>query len=82
MQQQQIELNDSERELLVWLGEAAFSPYGECHGPALDALIAKGLAELVSDEEVRSKAPGCFIAKGEGLMYRAVRLTSSGRAQL
>jgi hypothetical protein len=78
----QIELNSTERRLLQWLGEAPFSPYGGCYGSALDALMAKGLAELVSDEEVQSSAPSCFIAKGQGLMYRAVRLTDSGRAQL
>lgn len=78
----QIELNASERDLLKWLSEAEFSQYGECHGPTLDALMAKGLAEIVSDDELQSKAPACFIAKGTGPMYRAVRLTGLGRVQL
>lgn len=71
------ELSPEERDLLTWLGEEEFSQYGECHGAALDALIAKGLAQ---------RHPGTgrnntFIAKGDGPMFEAVSLTEAGVAR-
>jgi len=70
-------LSNSERDLLRWLGKEDFSQYGECYGRDLDALVAKGLAQV--------HAPGehqVFIAKGSGPMFRAVSLTDAGVAAL
>lgn len=72
------ELVAGERDLLEWLGKEDFSQYGECHGRALDGLIAKGLAQVHGAEEHQSG----FIARGSGGMYRAVSLTEAGRAAL
>lgn len=71
-------LSDSETDLLRWLGTENFSQYGECYGKDLDGLIAKGLAEVHGPGEHQ----GGFIAKGTGMMYRAVSLTEAGRAEL
>jgi hypothetical protein len=71
-----------ERELLTWLGNEAFSQYGECHGAALDALVAKGFAQVHGPGEHQDG----FLAKdphGEkSMLYRAVSLTEMGRDQL
>jgi hypothetical protein len=72
------ELQADERSLLMWLGESDLSQYGECYGQALDRLAAAGLAEVLGPETEMSNP---FIAKGHGIMYRAVRLTDSGYAR-
>jgi hypothetical protein len=69
-------LSTEERDLLAWLAQEDVSQYGECYGRTLDALIEKGLAEVLG-EETETQNP--FIAKGKGIMYRAVRLTDAGR---
>jgi hypothetical protein len=68
-------LTVSEKDLLLWLGREDFSQYGECHGSALDSLIAKGLAQLHGEE---TETNNTFIAKGHGIMFRAVSLTDAG----
>jgi hypothetical protein len=68
-------LTEDEADLLDWLGQEDFSQYGECHGKALDALIAKGLAQVHGSGEHQS-----FIAKGTSLMFCAVSLTQAGIA--
>lgn len=68
----------SETDLLIWLAAADFSQYGECHGPTLDALVAKGLAQI---HEGRESQAG-FIAQGDGPMFKAVSITDKGRAVL
>lgn len=68
----------TERQLLEWLGQDEFSQYGECHGKALDALIAKGLAQTHLPREHQSG----FIAQGDSKMYIAVSLTEAGRKAL
>lgn len=72
-----IELKPDERFLLIWLGEADLSQYGECFGPALDRLIELELAQV--HNEVSGFDSG-FIARGSGLDfdYRAVSLTEKG----
>lgn len=70
------DVTPGERFLLVWLGEKEFSQYGECHGTALDALVAKGLAQVHTNRELQSG----FIAQGDSAMYLAVSLTDAGRA--
>jgi hypothetical protein len=72
------EVTASELSLMEWLGRDDFGQYGECHGKDLDALIAKGFAQI---HEPRIGQSG-FIAKGDSLMYRAVSLTDEGRAAL
>lgn len=72
-----MDLNAEERDLLEWLSHSDFSQYGECDGAALDSLIAQGLAELMGEETERNNS---FIAKGRGIMFRAVRLTERGYA--
>jgi hypothetical protein len=72
------DLDWKERDLLAWLGEEEFSQYGECYGPTLDALIAKGLAKVNNGKEYQNG----FIAKGNGPMYQAVSLTDVGRKTL
>lgn len=69
------DLTPTEKFLLIWLSKEDFSQYGECHGTALDSLVAKGLAQI-HDEE--SGINNHFIAKGRDIMYRAVSLTESG----
>jgi hypothetical protein len=72
-----LELTREEAELLDWLGEEELSQYGECNGRALDHLIEQGLAEVLGPE---TSAHNPFIAKGTGMMYRAVKLTEAGYA--
>lgn len=69
-------LTDDQRDLLTWLSESELSQYGECYGASLDALVAMGLAEVLGPETERNNP---FIAKGRGMMFRAVRLTDRGR---
>lgn len=69
-------LSRDERRLLQWLSEETFNQYGECHGAALDSLIARGFAEIHEGREHQSG----FIAQGDGPMYRAVSLTDAGIA--
>ena len=71
------ELTPSERFLLDWLSKEDFSQYGECHGRTLDRLIERGLAQLHGEE---TETQNTFIAKGHGIMFRAVSLTDAGRA--
>ena len=73
------ELNADEAFLLKWLGEEDTSQYGECHGKALDRLIELGLAQLHGDA---SETNNTFIAKGHGIMFRAVSLTDAGLEML
>jgi hypothetical protein len=68
-------MTESEQHLLQWLAEADPAQYGECHGPTLDSLIAKGLARVLGKE---TELINPFIAKGQGIMYRAVELTDAG----
>lgn len=70
------DLTLDELDLLDWLSKEDFSQYGECDGPSLDGLIAKGLAELMGEE---TEMNNTFIAKGRGIMFRAVRLTEAGK---
>ncbi|MCC0018408.1 hypothetical protein [Mesorhizobium denitrificans] len=60
----------TEKELLEWLGKEDSSAYGECHGEQLDALIAKGWAEVGPTPSGRSR------------MYARVWLTEAGLAAL
>ncbi|RFC64606.1 hypothetical protein DY251_19200 [Mesorhizobium denitrificans] len=62
--------NMTEKELLEWLGKEDSSAYGECHGEQLDALIAKGWAEVGPTPSGRSR------------MYARVWLTEAGLAAL
>ncbi|MBT1509341.1 hypothetical protein KIP88_02405 [Bradyrhizobium sp. SRL28] len=71
------ELTANEEFMLVWLSKEDFSQYGECHGATLDALIAKGLAQVHGED---TETNNTFIAKGHGIMFRAVSLTDSGHA--
>jgi hypothetical protein len=71
-------LSKAEFELLEWLSREDYSQYGECHGKALDELVAKGLAQLHGD----NGHLGSFIAQGNGPMYQSVSLTDAGRAAL
>lgn len=68
-------LNARQLELLQWLYPDG-GQYGECHGIDLDALIGLGLAEVGGEETGLNNN---FIAKGRGLMFRAVTLTDKGR---
>jgi len=70
------DLSIDERDLLYWLGQEEYSQYGECHGKALDSLIAKGFVQLHGD----NGELGSFIAKGNGPMFQSVSLTEAGRA--
>ena len=72
------ELTNQEQFLLGWLGKEDFSQYGECHGAALDGLVAKGLAQVHAPGEHQAG----FIAKGTGDKFRAVSLTDAGRELL
>ena len=69
------DLTVSEKDLLLWLSREDFSQYGECHGSALDSLIAKGFAQLHGEE---TETNNTFIAKGHGIMFRTVSLTEAG----
>jgi hypothetical protein len=70
-----IELTTSEKHLLHWLSKEDFSQYGECHGKDLDSLVAKGLAQIHGADTEHNNT---FIAKGDGIMFRAVSLTEAG----
>ena len=72
------ELTVDERDLLSWMSAEEYSQYGECHGKALDALIARGYAQVHEDREYQDIAG--FIARGDGPMFRAVSLTDAGKA--
>jgi hypothetical protein len=72
-------MTPDEIDLLTWLGETEFSQYGECYGKSLDSLIEKGLVELMGEE---TELNNTFIAKGRGIMFRAVRLTKTGKEKL
>jgi hypothetical protein len=72
-------LNSSEKDLLQWLSSEDFSQYGECYGANLDRLVALGLAEVMGEE---TEMNNTFIAKGRGIMFRAVRLTEAGWAKV
>jgi hypothetical protein len=69
------DLTHEERDLLDWLSREDFSQYGECYGKSLDRLMALGLAQLHGEE---TETQNCFIAKGRGIMFRAVSLTQAG----
>ena len=68
------ELPPAQVELLKWIGKQDYAQYGECYGQDLNMLMSWGLVKLHEDGEHQD----CFIAKGFGLMYRAVSLTDSG----
>lgn len=70
-----MELTEDQKDLLEWLSHEETSQYGECHGASLDALVEKGLAEVLGPE---TEMHNTFIAKGRGIMFRAVRLTEAG----
>ncbi len=72
-------MNSDEYDLLEWLSHEDVSQYGECYGKSLDSLIAKGLAIIHGPE---SGINNPFIAKGHGIMFRAVSLTVAGKALL
>ena len=61
------ELTKSDLFLLGWLAKAEYSQYGECYGTSLDALVARGLAQVHE--------------KGDK-MYNKVSVTDSGLAFL
>lgn len=71
------DLSADERDLLEWLSKEDYSQYGECHGPALDVLMARGLAQVHGPGEHQN-----FIASDpagvKGIMFRAVSLTEAG----
>jgi len=75
------DLTPDEARTLRWLGQKKYSQYGECHGPALDGLIAKGLAQLhpASDPETIAMTQAGFISRGRSRMFWAVSLTDAGR---
>lgn len=72
-------LNESERDLLLWLAREDYSQYGECYGSALTSLMMRGLAQVHGPGERQH-----FIANDhagtKGMMYRAVSLTEEGFA--
>lgn len=68
------DLTDSEADLLRWLAQEDFSQFGECHGPALESLIAYGLVEVHGP----GLNQGGFIAKGTSLAHSAVSLSPQG----
>lgn len=70
-------LASGEHDLLEWLVPEN-GQYGECYGKTLDALLAKGFAQVLDGREHQSG----FIAKGNDIMYRAVAITDAGRAEL
>lgn len=69
------DLTKDQRDLLDWLSKEDTSQYGECHGAALDRLVELGLAQVHGAETERNNT---FIAKGDGIMFRAVSLTERG----
>jgi hypothetical protein len=68
-------ITKDERDLLFWLSAEDFSQYGECHGKVLDSLCSLGLAQVHGEETEHNNT---FIAKGRGIMFRAVSLTPAG----
>lgn len=60
----------TEHDLLEWLSKEDDSSLGECNGPLLDALVAKGLAEIIP-------APD-----GIDPRYGRVRLSEAGWQEL
>jgi len=74
-----IDLDKDETALLSWLGEETYSQYGECQGPVLDSLVAKGLVKIHGQSEHQEN----FIpVNGAGELYRAVSLTDAGKQVL
>ncbi|CAB3758479.1 hypothetical protein [Paraburkholderia humisilvae] len=71
-------MTDDERVLLDFL-RYDDGQYGECQGAALDSLIEQGLVRVLGPQ---TETQNSFIAKGRGLMYRAVTITDAGRAVL
>jgi hypothetical protein len=71
-------MTDRETSVLLWLSTED-GQYGECRGPTLDGLIAKGYAVIGGPE---TGINNNFIAKGYGIMYRTVSITDAGRAAL
>jgi hypothetical protein len=74
-----MELSPDERYLLEWLAMEEAQQYGECYGVTLDALLKRGLAQVMGEE---TETQNNFIAKGRGIMYRAVCITDAGRDAL
>jgi len=60
------DLSTNERLTLEWLSLEDSSALGECHGAALDALVAFGLAVIDPP------------SPGRDLLYSRVRLTAAG----
>lgn len=73
-----LEMTGNERFLLAWLHDEA-GQYGECQGPSLDALVARGFVVIGGEE---SGIDNGFIAKGRDIMYRTVTITDAGREAL
>lgn len=73
-----MKLSSAAQGLLEWIGGPGAAQYGECNGPTLDYLIAKGLAEVKNGREHQTE----FIVQGDGIMYQAVVLTDAGRRLL
>jgi hypothetical protein len=71
------DITPSEKWMLEWLSKEDFSQYGECYGRTLEALIARGFVQVHGEE---TETNNTFIAKGHGIMFRAVSLTDAGRA--
>lgn len=72
-------LTGDQRALLDWIAVSGSGQYGECYGKTLDDLMNRGYVALMGDE---TEMLNSFIAKGRGIMYRAVCLTDAGRAAL
>lgn len=71
-------LNAQEQFVLDWLAGSDTSALGECHGFALDRLVALGLAEIVDTGQadrmfhrVRLTDDGKLNAKPERVSWRA-----------
>lgn len=74
-----MDLSNDEYIVLEFLYDCDPAQYGECYGKVLDGLILKGLAVIGTEDTGHHNG---FIAKGSGLMYRAVYLTDEGRNAL
>lgn len=74
-----MDLSNDEYIVLEFLYDCDPAQYGECYGKVLDGLIEKGLAVIGGED---TETQNNFIAKGSGLMYRAVYLTDTGRQAL
>jgi hypothetical protein len=70
-------LTREQRDLLEWLGSTEYSQLGECHGAALDALVARGLAQVHAPGEHQDS----FVSRGSSEMQRAVSLTAAGKKE-